>query len=83
MTTVRVLSDGPQAMGPWVYIRRKDRMVATLLCRCMPSQVTGTLENRSYELRESSQPIPTNPEWTDEALDDLLRLPRALFPDAP
>ncbi len=45
----RVLSDGPRPMGPYVYLDR-HLQVATLLCRCMPSQVEDVPETRSYRI---------------------------------
>jgi hypothetical protein len=45
----RVLDDGPQPMGPWVYIGA-DGEVSGVLCRCMPSQVEAFAETKTYSL---------------------------------
>jgi hypothetical protein len=46
----RVVEDGPQPMGPYVYLNR-ELDVTTLHCRCSPSQVKDFTENNYYELR--------------------------------
>ena len=48
----RVISDGPIPMGPWVYLLGGSLDVSTILCRCMPSQVTGDVDTAYYELEE-------------------------------
>lgn len=48
---VRVISDGPQPMGPFVYLEPDGRSVTTLLCRCMTSQYEAVRENAYYQLR--------------------------------
>ena len=48
----RVISDGPIPMGPWVYLIAGSLDVSTILCRCMPSQVTGDVDTAYYELAE-------------------------------
>lgn len=50
----RVLADGPQPMGPWVYLTA-DHRVQTVLCRCMPSQVSEIAGMHTYELRPMSE----------------------------
>ncbi len=45
----RVLEDGPLPMGPIVHLLR-DGGVATLSCRCMPSQVDNYVETLPYNL---------------------------------
>ncbi len=47
----RVISDGPEPMGPFVYLEANGRAVTTLLCRCMPSQYEAVRKNEYYELR--------------------------------
>ena len=46
----RVLDDGPVPMGPFVYLYAGTRSVATMLCRCMPSQVDEFIDADYYEL---------------------------------
>lgn len=48
----RIISDGPIPMGPWIYLIGGSLDVSTILCRCMPSQVTGDVETAYYELEE-------------------------------
>lgn len=47
----RILDDGPVPMGPYVYLNSPPhRIVTTVLCRCMPSQVNEFVETQSYDL---------------------------------
>lgn len=50
VTVVRTLDDGPQPMGPIVYLTAGGRAVATIICRCMPSQVRQISETIYYDL---------------------------------
>ena len=50
VVVARVLSDGPVPMGPFVYLTTSPRKIATLICRCMPSQVDEFVETGYYEL---------------------------------
>lgn len=91
VVVARVLSDGPQPMGPWVYIDGGDRAITTLLCRCMASQVGGFRDNVYYDLRpfpRGDGPSPIVDEFEnrlqqmDEAgLDEILRLPSRFLED--
>jgi hypothetical protein len=47
---VRVLADGPVPMGPLVYVTAGSHEIATMLCRCMPSQVDNLTDGMWYEL---------------------------------
>jgi hypothetical protein len=70
----RVLSDGPVPMGPWVYLERGSRNVATLLCRCSPSQTDEFVETLYYELRPLSEVIGLEPPaGTPSAIADMLQ----------
>jgi len=58
VVVARVLQDGPIPMGPWVYLARPpSREIITLLCRCMPSQVSQIVRTIKYDL----QPIEAVP----------------------
>jgi hypothetical protein len=57
VTLVRVLRDGPMAMGPFVYVDRVGR-VRTVLCRCMSSQIREVVANDHYELRSLPHELP-------------------------
>jgi hypothetical protein len=46
----RIVGEGPQPMGPFVYLDRQRRQVTTLLCRCEPSQVETFAKSSTYEL---------------------------------
>jgi hypothetical protein len=46
----RVIDDGPQAMGPIVYLSEGTRNVSTLICRCMPAQVKQLIATRTFAL---------------------------------
>lgn len=47
----RVLDDGPQPMGPFVYLSAEDRTINTIICRCMPSQIRNFIDNMNYEIQ--------------------------------
>jgi len=47
----RVISDGREPMGPFVYLEANGRSVTTLLCRCMSSQYKAVRTNEYYQLR--------------------------------
>lgn len=47
----RVVGDGPQPMGPFVYLDSAARSVSTLICRCEPSQVDAFPESGHYHLQ--------------------------------
>ncbi len=46
----RLIEDGPEAMGPMVYISHSPHRVAALSCRCMDSQVKAIEDARFYRL---------------------------------
>src|SRR5690606_16023905 len=84
----RILSDGPQPMGPFVYIDGDAHEFTTLLCRCMASQVDAFRETATYTLR----PLPATADGdaplspfaallrhaNARTLDELLRLPSVM-----
>jgi|GEM_PF-1931971 len=47
----RVISDGREPMGPFVYMEANGRSVTTLLCRCMSSQYKAVRKNEYYQLQ--------------------------------
>lgn len=66
LVVARVLADGPAPMGPFFYVGA-DRMVRTVICRCMPSQAESFRETRNYEV-EAMDALPACameafPEW--------------------
>jgi hypothetical protein len=50
VVVARAIDDGPQAMGPIVYLSEGTRNVSTLICRCMPAQVKQLIATRTFEL---------------------------------
>jgi len=52
---IRVLSDGPVPMGPFVYVGANQR-IATVICRCMPSQVNQVAATTEYGLVGAEAP---------------------------
>jgi len=46
----RVLDDGPMPMGPYVYLDAERGEVATVLCRCMASQVEQFVATTTYQV---------------------------------
>jgi len=85
VVVVRLLDDGPVAMGPYVYLESPPSAdVTTILCRCMPSQVSEFVESRYYNLVPMDFPWMTPPRPRSEFgargskkhLDVMLRWPR-------
>jgi hypothetical protein len=69
---MRVIDDGPVAMGPITYLAQGTRDMATLICRCMPSQASNIVGTKTYDL----SPLPSPPfVWPGAPLDTALRLP--------
>lgn len=50
LVVARVVGDGPQPMGPFVYLDYPDRHLSTLICRCEPSQVGEFPASHLYQL---------------------------------
>lgn len=46
----RTVDPGPVPMGPFVYVGREGYDVATVICRCMPSQVGEITASLDYRL---------------------------------
>lgn len=46
----RVVRDGPQPMGPYVYLDHAALAITTMKCRCEPAQVAGFSQSRHYRL---------------------------------
>jgi hypothetical protein len=62
VVVARIIDDGPVPMGPYVYLNAPPvRSVTTVLCRCMPSQVSEFVETSYYDL----VPLETIKEWGD------------------
>ncbi len=94
VVVARVLSDGPEPMGPFVYLSDR-RELTTVLCRCMPSQFSEIRETVLYRLiplgAPTSQKAPSDgvpvsicdafPEIPDCARPDWLELALRLPPD--
>ena len=84
----RIVGDGPQPMGPFVYLATPALAVTTLICRCEPSQVETFPHSSQYLLQRidtrrdlySGRETPPNlqlpPDHKSPA--DLLRLPDRL-----
>lgn len=50
VVVARIVGDGPQPMGPFVYLDHPARRVSTLICRCEPSQADLFPQSRMYRL---------------------------------
>lgn len=48
----RVVGDGPQPMGPFVYLDAPSLAATTLICRCEPSQVDEFPHSSHYRLEQ-------------------------------
>ena len=84
----RVLADGAQPMGPFVYLDNTSLAMPTLKCRCEPSQVGEFTSNDHYRLvplpsfeklpaegfPAADVPLPANA----VQLDGVLRLPTSM-----
>jgi hypothetical protein len=55
VVVARVIDDGPMPMGPILYLRERTHEVATLICRCMPSQADKLTETGTYRLAPLSE----------------------------
>ncbi len=80
VVVARVLADGPMAMGPWVYLDAAERRVSTLLCRCMPSQVDGFVEELTYDLQPVEAARASMPAWLAADLEDCASLEALRLP---
>jgi len=69
---MRVIDDGPVAMGPIIYLAKDTRDVATIICRCMPAQAASLVGTRNYDLMPHLAP-PFS--WPWDSLETRLRLP--------
>ncbi len=85
----RVLEDGPTPMGPIVYVQPRTANVLTVVCRCMPAQVTNVFETAEYAMYVLDPEDPVEARairsltrgLVNEPPDELerqLRLPRSL-----
>jgi hypothetical protein len=84
----RIVADGPQPMGPFLYLDAAQLDVATLICRCEPSQV-GEFPMSSHYRLERIQDLSALPGGgaapddltlppQDENVERYLRLPSDL-----
>ncbi|MBA4149295.1 MAG: hypothetical protein H0X66_14365 [Verrucomicrobia bacterium] len=87
----RVISDGPLVMGPAIYLNAGNHDVATLICRCMPPQVSELVSSSLYDIADMSDPATerlvkqalrtaksSGPNWLNEGAEETemrLRLP--------
>lgn len=75
---VRVIEDGPQPMGPFVYLDAANRNVTSVICRCMPSQVNDIAQTGYYRISPLVDTPPTARGAEDaDWLSRVLRLPKA------
>lgn len=70
----RLIDDGPVPMGPMVYVQAEDNLISTILCRCMPAQVSHIVENHFYELL----PIESLPDAAECRTADTAAAAKAL-----
>lgn len=55
VVVARILEDGPEPMGPFVYVGSDRDEITTVLCRCMPSQFSDVAKTHEYRLEELSR----------------------------
>ena len=88
VVVARVVGDGPQPMGPFVYLDQ-SLAVTTMMCRCDPSQVDAFPQSVNYrltpidtmrDLHRGDTPPPNLhlPDPSDD-LSTVLRLPSELL----
>jgi hypothetical protein len=70
-----ILEPGPTPLGPFVYLTEPAHDVATLICRCMPSQVEVILDSLEYRLEPVGDHDPSEIAKEALSLDQSLRLP--------
>ena len=81
VVVARVLEDGPQPMGPYVYLSHDNLTMTTLICRCMPAQFNAVVENDYYDLvpltsfNELGIGIEADMPAASAHLERMLRLP--------
>ena len=68
-----LISDGPIPLGPMIYLSSTGE-VATVACRCMPSQVQEVIATAEY-LPSFKQSTREQPQQTNSSLDRALRIP--------
>lgn len=52
VTVVRLVEDASVPMGPYIYLGSSpERDIATITCRCMPSQAREFVETLTYEMK--------------------------------
>ncbi len=84
----RVVGDGPQPMGPFVYLDAASLSVSTLICRCEPSQADKFPDSGHYLLQrvgdldelfgEGPTPSSLRLPRAQESPEGILRLPAEL-----
>jgi len=84
----RVVGDGPQPMGPFVYLDAVSLAATTLICRCEPSQVDKFPHSSHYRLQQidtlqelsGGESLPPNLSLppTHASPEEMLRLPDQL-----
>ena len=71
---IRAINPGPIPMGPFVYLTHDGLDVATVICRCMPSQVDDISGSFDYTLEVSDG---SGDHDAFLPLESLLRLPES------
>jgi hypothetical protein len=86
LVVARIVGDGPQPMGPFLYLDFPARRVSTLICRCEPSQVASFPASHLYQLVEVQQADPSIRHVVEQALNrdaggsiQVLRLPSEML----
>jgi hypothetical protein len=67
LVVARIVGDGPQPMGPFLYLDYPARRVSTLICRCEPSQVALFPASHLYRLVDVQQADPSIRRVVDQA----------------
>ena len=67
LVVARIVGDGPQPMGPFLYLDFPARRVSTLICRCEPSQVASFPASHLYRMVDVQQADPSIRRIVDQA----------------
>jgi hypothetical protein len=87
VVVARVLPDGPQPMGPYVYVHSPSLEISNLKCRCEPAQANEFPWQGQYRLVSVSSFADLNVEFSGSKdgilpdatqLEGVLRLPDSL-----
>lgn len=83
VVVIRTVGEGPQPMGPYVYVDWSSPSISTLRCRCEPAQITQYGSTLHYALKTIERPdqIAVIADLEEADLNGRLRWPAAVNTD--